>query len=85
MVREVGIHDDDEVAARIFKAVDVGGAETKFAGSGLEDDAGGGVKGLKLFGNDEGAVGGGVINDDELPVEVTDKMGLIDDGALRGW
>jgi len=51
MVREVGVHDDYKGAGCEFQAVDVGGAEAKFAGPGLEDDAGGGVEVLELLGN----------------------------------
>jgi hypothetical protein len=32
-MREVGVHDDDEVAGRELQAVDVGRAEAEFAGS----------------------------------------------------
>jgi hypothetical protein len=38
VVREVGVHDDDEVAGGELQAVDVGSAEAELAGAGLEDD-----------------------------------------------
>ncbi len=47
----------------MFEAVDVGGAETEFAGAGFEDDARGCVEGLELLGYGEGAVGGAVVDD----------------------
>lgn len=39
MVGEVGVHDNDEISASSFEAMDVGGAEAEFACSWLEDDA----------------------------------------------
>ena len=69
MVREVGVHDDDEGAGGKFEAVDVGGAETHFAGAGFEDNVRGTVDGLELFGDGEGAVGGTVVDDYDLPFE----------------
>lgn len=39
MVREVSVHDDDEIACGEFEAVDVGGAEAELAGAWLEDYA----------------------------------------------
>lgn len=51
MVGEVGVHDNDEVSASRFEAMDIGGAEAEFASSRLEDNAIGGVKRLELFGD----------------------------------
>ena len=68
VVAEVGVHDDDEVAGDELQAVDVGGAEAKFARSGLEDDVGS-VSFDKLEGDFLGAIGGTVVDDDEFPVE----------------
>lgn len=50
--------------------MDVGGAEAEFAGARFEDYVGGAVEGLELLGDGEGAVGGGVVDDDDLPVEI---------------
>ncbi len=69
MVREVGVHDDDEGASGVFQSVDVRGAETHFTGPGLQDDVRGAVDGLELLGHGEGAVGGAVVDDDDFPVE----------------
>ena len=72
---EVSVHDDDKGAGAELQAVDVGGAEAEFAGAGLEQDAwglGGGGEGVvgahELLGDDLGAVGGGVVDDDYFPV-----------------
>ena len=43
--------------------MDVGGSETEFAGAGFEDYSGGGVEGLELLGDLEGAVWGAVVDD----------------------
>ena len=70
VVREVSIHDDHEGARCGFEAMDVGGAETEFAGSRLEDDAGGAVEVLELFGDFEGAVGRGIVYYYDFPGEI---------------
>lgn len=70
MVAEIGVHDDDEGAACGAQAVHVGGAEAEFAGAWAEEDASGAVELLKLLGNGEGAVGGGVVYDNYFVVEV---------------
>ena len=73
MVGEVGVHDDDEVARGELQPVDVGGAETKLAGARLEDDMRG--VGLdELVGNFLRAVGGSVVDNDELPIEFAVTM-----------
>ena len=38
VVREVSVHDDDEVAGDELQAMYVGGAEAELAGARLEDD-----------------------------------------------
>ena len=68
MVREIGVHYYHVGSGGVFEAVDVGGAETEFAGAGFEDDARGGVEGLELLGYGEGAIGGAVVDDYEFPV-----------------
>lgn len=69
VVAKVGVHDDDKVARDELQAVDVGGAETQLAGSGLEDDVG--SVGLdELEGDFLGSVRGAVVDDDQFPVEV---------------
>lgn len=70
MVGEIGVHDDDEGAGGGAEAVDVGGAEAEFAGAGAEEDACGAVEVLELLGDGEGAVGGGVVDDDDFVVDV---------------
>jgi hypothetical protein len=67
-VAEVGVHDDDEVARRELQAVNVGCSEAELAGAGLEDDVWG-VGFDELVCDFLGAVGGAVVDDDELPVE----------------
>jgi len=89
VVGEVGVHDDDEVAGGELQAVDVGGAEAELAGARLEEDAGGAVGALELFGDFLGAVGGAVVDDYELPVEVAEgqMLGLCKAELrwVRGW
>jgi hypothetical protein len=69
VVAEIGVHDDDKVAGRDLQSVDVGGAEAELAGAGLEDN-------MRCVGLDElvgdllRAVGGAVVDDDELPVKL---------------
>lgn len=68
---KIGVHDDDEVPSCEFQPVHVGGPEPQLSGSRFKDDAVGGVDGLELLGNVEGAVRGGIVNDDQFPVELT--------------
>lgn len=70
MVREIGVHDDDEVAGRRFEAVNISGTEPELAGAGAEEDVFGVVELLELLGDFEGAVGGGIVDDDDFVVEV---------------
>ena len=73
MVREVGVHDDDEVAGCVLQAVDVGGSESEFTSAGADLDALGGVDLLELGGDFLGTVGGAVVDDDEFPVEIAER------------
>lgn len=75
MVREIGVHDDDEVTGCELQAVDVGCAKTELAGAGVKVhvwcvDLG------ELVSYDLGAVRGAVVDYDELPVEVP-KMQML--------
>lgn len=74
MVAEVRVHDDDEVAGRKLQAVHVGGTEAELAGARLEEDARGAVGALELARDFLGAVGGAVVDDYELPVEVAREI-----------
>ena len=49
--------------------MNVGGAETEFAGSGFEDNAVWRVKFLELFGDGLSSVRRGVVDDYKFPVE----------------
>ena len=75
MVREIGVHDDDKAARRIFQTMDVCGAQAELAGTGFQDDVRGGVEGLQLLGDGEGTVGGAVVDDDDFPVEIVFREG----------
>jgi hypothetical protein len=75
VMREVGVHDDDEVAGDELETVDVGRAETKLAGSGLQEDVWG-VDLDELLGNFLGSIGGSIVDNDEFPVEVTTPISL---------
>ena len=72
MVREVGVHDDDEVAARVLQAVDIGGPEAEFAGAGVKFYAVA-VGFDELFGDSLRAVGGPVVDDYDFPVEFAEE------------
>lgn len=74
MVREVGVHDDDEVAGGVFQAVHVGGAETEFAGARFQHDVCRGIDFLELLCDVEGAVGRGVVDDYDFVVEVAGRV-----------
>lgn len=63
MVREVGIHDDHEVARRILQTVDVCCSEAEFAGARIEFYAVCAVGFDQLFCDCLGAVGGAVVDD----------------------
>lgn len=68
MMREVGVHDDDRIARCVFQAVHVRRAQAQLPRARFQDDAGGAVEVLQLLGDFEGAVRGGVVDDDDLPV-----------------
>lgn len=68
---EIGVHDDDKIPPDEFQPVHVGSPEPQLSRSRFEDDAVGGVDGLELLGDVEGAVRGGIVNDDQFPVELT--------------
>ena len=70
MVREVCVHDDHKVAGAEFEPMHVRGAEPEFARARLQVDALGGVDFLELARDDLCTVGGGVVDDYELPVEI---------------
>ena len=55
--------------------MDVGSAQAELAGTGFQDDVRGGVEGLQLLGDGEGAVGGAVVDDDDFPVEIVFREG----------
>lgn len=69
MVREVGVHNDDEVARCELQAVDISGAEAELAAAGVQFHFGGAVGFDQLVGDFLRAVGGAVINDDDFVVE----------------
>jgi hypothetical protein len=69
MVREVGVHDDDEVAAGVLQAVDVGGTEAEFAGARVEFYAVRAVGFDELLCDGLRAIGAAVVDDDDFPVE----------------
>lgn len=75
MVREIRVHDDDEVARCELQAVHVGGAEPQFAGARADLDACWCVGFLELGRDFLRAVWGAVVDDDEFPVEV--PVGLL--------
>lgn len=73
VVREVGIHDDNEVAGNELETVDIGRSETEFASAGFEEDVG--RVGLdELLGDFLGSIGGSVVDNDEFPIEVATSV-----------
>lgn len=83
VVAEIGVHDDDEVPGRELQTVDVGSAETEFAGACAELDSAGGVGFLELEGDFLGSVGGAVVHDYEFPVEIAVRKFVRN--ALEKW
>ena len=73
MVAEVGVHDDDIIAGRELQAVDIGSSETEFACSGLQFDVLRADRGDELLCDFLSAVGGAIVDDDDLPVEIADN------------
>jgi hypothetical protein len=63
VVREVRVHDDDEVACGVLQAVDVGCAEAEFAGARVEFYPVGTVGFDQLFCDCLGAVWTAVVDD----------------------
>ena len=70
---EIGVHDDHKGPRGVLESVDVGGTQTKFAGTGFEDDAAS-VEILELLSYLQGAIRGAVIDDDYFPVEVAGRV-----------
>ena len=68
MVAEVGVHDYNKVSGGILQAVDVCSSKTELTSARLEDDVLGAPDILELFCDFEGAVGGAVVDDDDLPI-----------------
>jgi hypothetical protein len=75
MVAEIGVHDDDKVARRELQPVDVRGPESQFAGSRAQLDAVG-VDFLQLLRNVLRAIGRGIVDYYDFPVEFTIGLGL---------
>lgn len=78
MVAEIRIHNDDKVARGELQPVDVGRAEPELARAGVEFNFRGAVGGDELLCDLLRAVGGAVVDDEELPVEVGGVEGLRD-------
>lgn len=72
MVREIRIHDYDEVSSAKFQAMYVRSAESKFAGAWLEHDMWA-VGFGQLVGDDLCAVRRAVVDDDEFPVQLSER------------
>lgn len=71
VVAEIGVHDNNEVASHVFQAVHVSGSQAKLALSGLEDNVFGAIELLKLLRDFEGAVRGSIIDNNDLPIELS--------------
>ena len=69
-MRQVGVHDDDELPARVLQTVDVGRAEAELLGAWPQDDAVLAVDALELFGGLESAVRAAVIDDDDFELRL---------------
>ena len=85
MVREIGVHNDHEVAGAELKAVNVGRTEAELAGASFEEDVGR-VGFCELFCDGLRAVGGAIVNDYELPVElpICARVRMVAPGKLGG-
>lgn len=81
---EIGVHDDDEIPPCEFQPVHVGSPETQLSRSRFENDAVGGVNGLELLGDVEGAVRGGIVNDYQFPVELTEHNDTVSE-SVKVW
>lgn len=64
VVAHVGVHDDDEVPSCEFEPVHVCRAQPQLARSWFQHDALRCVEGLQLLGDRQGAVRGGIVDDD---------------------
>lgn len=73
VVAEIGVHDDNEVAGAEFQAMDVSGSQAELACAGLEDDVFFAIELLELLRDLEGAVRGSVVNDNDLPIQITNR------------
>ena len=69
VMRQICVHDDDEVPLGVLEPVDVGRPEAELLLSRPEDDGLLSVDLLQLLGHVEGAVGRAVVDDDDLEVE----------------
>ena len=68
-MRQICVHDDDEVPLGVLEPVDVGRPEAQLLLPWPEDDGLLSVDLLQLLGHVEGAVGRAVVDDDYLEVE----------------
>jgi hypothetical protein len=71
MMREIRIHDDYEISGNELEPVNIGGSEAELAGARLEQDLVRTVHADQLLCDLLRAIGRGVVNDDEFPLEVT--------------
>ena len=69
VMRQICVHDDDEVPLGVLEPVDVGRPEAELLLPWPEDDGLLSVDLLQLLGHVEGAVGRAVVDDDDLEVE----------------
>lgn len=72
VVRQVSVHDHHKVAAGQFQARRVRGAEAQLAGARLQNDPVAAVRVHQGAHHVGGAVGGGVVDDDDFKVEVAE-------------
>ena len=70
MVRQVGVHDDDEVPLGVLQSVDVGRAQAKFFLPGSEDYFIFAIDILALLGDLQRSVGTSVVDDNDLVVQL---------------
>lgn len=71
MVGEIGVHDDHEVSGDELETMNVCGSKTELSSARTELDLVTSVDFDQLFCDILGAIGGGVVDDNELPCEVT--------------
>ena len=70
MMREICIHDDDEISLGVFEAVDIGRAQAQLLLSGTEHDFVFPINALKLVGNVQGAIRAPVVNHNDLVIQI---------------